>query len=55
LQYGAETLPVGTLNYADYKYLINRNSTNMRLCRVFADPVTFVGPFFVSPSLDNSH
>jgi len=34
-------LPVGTLNYVDYKYLINRNSTNMRLCPVFADPVTY--------------
>jgi len=32
-------LPVGTLNYVDYKYLINTNSTNMRL---FADPVTYI-------------
>ena len=34
-------MPVGTLNYVDYKYLINRDLTNMRLCPVFADPVTY--------------
>ena len=34
-------LKLGTLNYVEYKYLMNRNSTNMQLCPVFADPVTF--------------
>ena len=33
-------MPVGTLNYVDYKYLINRDLINMRLCPVFADQVT---------------
>ena len=34
-------MPVGTLNYVDYKYLINRN---MSFCPGFADLVTNIKP-----------
>ena len=34
-------MPVGALNYVDYKYVINKNLKNMSLCPVSTDPVTY--------------
>jgi len=43
----AETLLENTFDYVSHNYLTNKNVKNVRLCWVFADPVTNVTTEFV--------